>query len=143
YRARFEPVHSVSCTGDWTGCGWEWAYFLREQGSHDFHALWHLLDGGLPFLDSWLQYATLFSLLNDRRNSCGACAPGTHDERPSVKTPQGRGVRWLAGKGADTALEGDGVIQSKAVCAPTPHSPHSKTLARTPARAEVNGAEAL
>ena len=48
------------------------------------------------------------------------------------------GVRWLAGNGADTAF---GRTQSfevssrhKAVCAPTPHPPQSKTLARRTTR---------
>ena len=45
--------------------------------------------------------------------------------------PRGLGVRWLAGNGADTALEGARRAEAKAVCALTPHPPHSKTLARS------------
>src|SRR5688572_13971128 len=37
------------------------------------------------------------------------------------------GVRWPAGKGADTALDSRRAANSKAVCAPNPHPPHSKT----------------
>src|SRR5512145_684353 len=46
------------------------------------------------------------------------------------ESPQGFGVRWLAGNGADTALEFRARVQAKAVCALAPHPPHSKTLAR-------------
>jgi hypothetical protein len=38
-------------------------------------------------------------------------------------------VRWLAGNGADTALEGLRRVEAKAVCALNP-SPTAKTLAR-------------
>ena len=37
-------------------------------------------------------------------------------------------MRWLAGNGADTALAGLWRVEAKAVCALTPHPPHSKTL---------------
>ena len=37
------------------------------------------------------------------------------------------GVRWLAGNGADTAFARRWCIGRKAVCALTPHPPHSKT----------------
>ncbi len=43
-------------------------------------------------------------------------------------------MRWLAGNGADTALDGLRRVQAKAVCALTPHPPHSRTLARRPSR---------
>src|SRR5688572_15728559 len=56
------------------------------------------------------------------------------------ESPQGFGVRWLAGNGADTALEFMARVQAKAVCALALHplaalsrrrsGPHSKTLAR-------------
>jgi len=39
-------------------------------------------------------------------------------------------VRWLAGHGADTVLDGLRTVEAKTVCAFTPHPPHSKTLAR-------------
>ena len=39
-------------------------------------------------------------------------------------------MRWLAGKGADTAFPGVRMSKAKAVCAPTPHPPHSRTLSR-------------
>lgn len=39
-------------------------------------------------------------------------------------------MRWLVGNGADTAWAAYPRAQSKAVCAPTLHPPHSKTLAR-------------
>ena len=45
-------------------------------------------------------------------------------------SPRGFGVRWLAGNGADTALGWLATLPVKAVCALTPHPPHSKTLAR-------------
>ena len=41
-------------------------------------------------------------------------------------------MRWLAGNGADTALDGLRRVEAKAVCALTPHPPHSKTLACGP-----------
>ena len=44
-------------------------------------------------------------------------------------------MRCLAGNGADTALDGLGRVEAKAVCALTPHPPHSKTLARRPSLA--------
>ncbi len=43
--------------------------------------------------------------------------------------PQGFGVRWLAGNGADTALVGGPCIDAKTVCTLTPHPLHSRTLA--------------
>ena len=43
----------------------------------------------------------------------------------------------LAGNGADTALAGRRRAEAKAVCALTPHPPHSKTLARGPGLAVV------
>ena len=55
----------------------------------------------------------------------------------SSELPRGLGVRWLAGNGADTALEGARRAEAKAVCALTPHPPHSKTLARAPGLALV------
>ena len=54
------------------------------------------------------------------------------------ESPQGFGVRWLAGNGADTALEFMARVQAKAVCALAPHPPHSKALARD----AVHGLEA-
>ena len=51
-------------------------------------------------------------------------------------------MRWLAGNGADTALDGLRRIEAKAVCALTPHPPHSKTLGRGPALALVQGRRA-
>jgi len=53
--------------------------------------------------------------------------------------PRGFGVRWLVGNGADTALDGLGRTEAKAVCALTPHPPHSKTLARSTKLALVQG----
>jgi hypothetical protein len=53
--------------------------------------------------------------------------------------PRGFGVRWLAGNRADTALEGPRRAEGKAVCALTPHPPHSKTLARRTRLALVQG----
>src|ERR1017187_5579457 len=47
-----------------------------------------------------------------------------------AEVPRGFGVRWLAGNGADTALDGLRWTKAKAVYALTPHPPHSKTLAR-------------
>src|SRR5688572_11671724 len=46
------------------------------------------------------------------------------------ESPQGFGVRWLAGNGTDTALEFKAPVRAKAVCALAPHPPHSKTLLR-------------
>jgi protein ImuB len=51
------------------------------------------------------------------------------DREPS-ESPRGLGVRWLAGNGADTAFAHGSSSESKAVCALTPHPPHSKTQAR-------------
>ena len=48
------------------------------------------------------------------------------------------GLRWPAGNGADTALEGLRRVEAKAVCALAPHPPHSKTLARAPGLALVS-----
>ena len=52
-------------------------------------------------------------------------------------------MRWLAGNGADTALDGLRRVEAKAVCALTPRPPHSKTLARGPALALVQGAKCV
>jgi len=42
--------------------------------------------------------------------------------------PRGFEVRWLAGNRADTAFgDSQAVGAKKAVCAPTPRPPHSKT----------------
>jgi hypothetical protein len=57
----------------------------------------------------------------------------------STELPRGFGVRWLVGNGADTALEGRRRAEAKAVCALTPRPPHSKTLARGPGLALVQG----
>ena len=43
--------------------------------------------------------------------------------------PRGFGVRWLAGNGADTALDFLPTTRAKAACALTPHPPQSKSLA--------------
>ncbi len=51
-------------------------------------------------------------------------------------------MRWLAGNGADTALDSLWRIEAKAVCALTPHPPHSKTLARYRQRLSVQGPDA-
>ena len=56
------------------------------------------------------------------------------------ESPQGFGVRWLAGNGADTALEFMARVQSQAACALAPHPPHSKTLARVDACATTSDA---
>jgi hypothetical protein len=56
--------------------------------------------------------------------------------------PRGFGVRWLAGNRADTALDGLRKAEAKAVCALTPHPPHSITLAHGPALALVQGRRA-
>jgi hypothetical protein len=65
----------------------------------------------------------------DRSGPCSVPEPS--------ELPRGFGVRWLAGNGADTALAGLRRVEAKAVCALTPHPPHSKTLARGPGRALV------
>ena len=46
------------------------------------------------------------------------------------------------GNRADTALDGLRRVEAKAVCALTPHPPHSKTLARGPALSLVQGRKA-
>ena len=60
----------------------------------------------------------------------GAQSPAPDPIAGPSELPRGFGVRWLAGNGADTALEGLRRVEAKAVCALTPPPPHSKTLAR-------------
>jgi len=55
------------------------------------------------------------------------------------ESPRGFGVRWLAGNGADTALGDLRATGAKAVCAPNPHPPQSKTLARRFKHAKAPG----
>ena len=67
--------------------------------------------------------------------------PGSLTPEPSER-PQGLGVRWLAWNGADTVSVWQGWTGAKAVCARTPHPPRSKTRARQPVCALVQGFKA-
>jgi hypothetical protein len=79
--------------------------------------------GAPPGRENWFLVALMF------HHFCG-CYWGT-GPGSSAKFLFGREVlRWLAGNGADAALDGLGRTEAKAVCALTPHPPHSKTLAR-------------
>jgi len=68
--------------------------------------------------------------------------PGRAPAPEPSELPQGFGVRWLAGNGADTALDGLRRVEAKAVCALTPRPPQSKTLAREAGLALVQGRRA-
>jgi hypothetical protein len=65
--------------------------------------------------------------------------PKGHSASEPAVLPRGFGVRWLAGNGADTALDSLQRVEPKAACALTPHPPHSKTPARKPKLAPVQG----
>jgi hypothetical protein len=82
------------------------------------------------------------SLITAYRLLLPVASQGIAPAREPSELPRGLGVRWLAGNGADTALDGVRRVAAKAVCALTPPPTGLQTAgerARTDARSAAQG----